>query len=98
MAVLPATGGKVWVGGSCGGLSLFDGHHFRIYGEKDGLINTCVYALAEDRNKVDALFSEVLVRILDEQELVAAGFNPSIFRNLNTPEEWRQAKRQFPHQ
>jgi molybdenum cofactor guanylyltransferase len=55
-------------------------------------------ALAEDRNKVDALFSEVLVRILDEQELVAAGFNPSIFRNLNTPEEWRQAKRQFPRE
>jgi signal transduction histidine kinase len=51
MAVLPATGGKLWVGGSCGGLSLFDGHRFRIYGEKDGLINTCVYALAEDRNK-----------------------------------------------
>jgi molybdopterin-guanine dinucleotide biosynthesis protein A len=49
-------------------------------------------ALAEGRNKVDALFSETPLRILDEQELVTAGFNLSIFRNLNTPEDWQQAK------
>ena len=52
-------------------------------------------ALAAGRNKVDALFSETPLRILDEQELVTAGFNPSIFRNLNTPEDWQQAKQQI---
>lgn len=52
-------------------------------------------ALAAGRNKVDALFSEAPVRIITEDELTAAGFNASIFRNLNTPEEWEQAKRQF---
>lgn len=44
-------------------------------------------ALAESRNKLDALFSEVPVRIISEEELKAAGFTPSIFRNLNTPED-----------
>src|ERR1700676_3862759 len=32
----------------CGGLSQFDGRSFRTYGEKDGLLNSCVWALAED--------------------------------------------------
>ena len=44
-------------------------------------------ALAESRNKLDALFSEVTVRIIPEDELTAAGFSPAIFRNLNTPED-----------
>jgi molybdopterin-guanine dinucleotide biosynthesis protein A len=56
---------------------------------------TAERALAEGRNKLDALFSEVPVRILGEEELLAAGFNPSIFGNLNTPDDWEQAKRQF---
>jgi molybdopterin-guanine dinucleotide biosynthesis protein A len=55
---------------------------------------TAECGLAEGRKKVDALFSEVPTRILDEQELVAAGFNPFIFRNLNTPGDWEQAKEQ----
>jgi len=52
-------------------------------------------ALAEGRNKVDALFAEVQVRIIAEAELSAAGFKASIFRNLNTREDWEQAKLQF---
>lgn len=48
-------------------------------------------ALAENRNKLDALFSEVAVRIIGEPELSAAGFDAKIFRNLNTPEDWQQA-------
>jgi molybdopterin-guanine dinucleotide biosynthesis protein A len=45
------------------------------------------HALAESRNKLDALFNEVEVRIIPEDELAAAGFSPAIFRNLNTPED-----------
>jgi molybdopterin-guanine dinucleotide biosynthesis protein A len=52
-------------------------------------------ALAAGRNKVDALFSGISVRIMDEQEILRAGFNTSMFRNLNTPEEWEAAKREF---
>ena len=42
-------------------------------------------ALSEARNKVDALFAEVPVHIITEEKLTAAGFSPTIFRNLNTP-------------
>ena len=42
-------------------------------------------ALAENRNKLDGLFSEVEVRIIREEELIEAGIPPAIFRNLNTP-------------
>jgi ligand-binding sensor domain-containing protein/signal transduction histidine kinase len=48
MAVLPAHDGRLWVGANCG-LAVFDGNHFRTFGEKDGLANTCVWSLAEDR-------------------------------------------------
>ena len=52
-------------------------------------------ALAENRNKLDALFSEVPVRIISEAELSAAGFDTRMFRNLNTPEDWQQAQHRF---
>jgi molybdenum cofactor guanylyltransferase len=52
-------------------------------------------ALSAAKNKVDALFSEVSLRVLGEDELASAGFHPSIFRNLNTPAEWEEAKREF---
>jgi hypothetical protein len=32
--------------------------------------------------------------VLDEGELSRAGFSPDIFRNLNTPEHWEEAKEQ----
>jgi signal transduction histidine kinase/ligand-binding sensor domain-containing protein len=49
MAVLQTQDGKLWLGGNCG-FTEFDGAHFKIYREKDGLLNTCVWSLAEDRN------------------------------------------------
>ena len=50
MAVLATHDGKVWVGGNCG-LSVFEAEHFKVYREKDGLLNSCVWALAEDQNR-----------------------------------------------
>ena len=52
-------------------------------------------ALAQGKNKIDALFQGVSVNIVSEKKLLAAGFSSAIFRNLNTPEEWESAKRQF---
>src|SRR6266853_1010378 len=46
----PAKDGKVWVGGNCG-LSVFEGERFKVYRERDGLLNSCVWALAEDQNR-----------------------------------------------
>jgi len=53
-------------------------------------------ALEAGRNKIDALFRSVRLRIIPEEELKGNGFSMSMFRNLNTPEEWGAAKREFP--
>lgn len=52
-------------------------------------------ALAEGRNRIDALFSGIEVCIISEQELAGRNFQVSIFRNLNTREEWQAAQREF---
>ena len=49
-------------------------------------------ALAQGKNKIDALFALVKTEIIDEDELTRAGFSPAMFRNLNTPEDWEFAQ------
>jgi molybdopterin-guanine dinucleotide biosynthesis protein A len=49
-------------------------------------------ALRQGKNKIDPLFSQVELRILEESELEKRGFPLGMFRNLNTPEELRQAQ------
>lgn len=49
MAVLSSHDGKLWIGCNCG-LSAYDGKKFTSYREKDGLLNSCVWSLAEDKN------------------------------------------------
>jgi len=48
-------------------------------------------ALHEGRYKIDALFDEARTQAIREDELEAAGFSPSVFRNLNTKEELESA-------
>jgi signal transduction histidine kinase len=50
MAVLASQNGRLWVGDNCG-LAEYSGAHFRIFAEKDGLANSCVWALAEDHER-----------------------------------------------
>ena len=38
------------MGNNCGGLSVFNGKRFKTYDEKDGLSNSCVWALAEGKS------------------------------------------------
>jgi molybdopterin-guanine dinucleotide biosynthesis protein A len=52
-------------------------------------------ALSHGKNKIDQLFSEVTLCVISGEEMTANGFDASIFRNLNTPEEWQAAKRNF---
>jgi molybdenum cofactor guanylyltransferase len=52
-------------------------------------------ALAEGRNKVDALFSANITRVVTKDEIVRAGFSPAMFRNLNTSEDLAQAKKEL---
>jgi molybdenum cofactor guanylyltransferase len=51
-------------------------------------------ALLGGRNRIDRLFDEVRIRAIEQEELEGAGFSPTIFRNLNTPEELKAEMRQ----
>jgi phospholipid/cholesterol/gamma-HCH transport system ATP-binding protein len=48
-------------------------------------------ALAAGRYKIDPLFATQRTLVIDEEELNSAGFSPTMFRNLNTPEELVEA-------
>lgn len=50
-------------------------------------------ALRSGRNRIDILFEEVPTRVIEAPELEAAGFSPTIFRNLNTPEDLAEERR-----
>lgn len=52
-------------------------------------------SLTKGRNKIDALFAGITVRVIDDQELLAEGFARSMFRNLNTPDDLQIARREF---
>jgi molybdenum cofactor guanylyltransferase len=52
-------------------------------------------ALAKGKNKIDALFAGIALRTISEEEMQANQFSAAMFRNLNTPEEWEQAKLEF---
>jgi molybdopterin-guanine dinucleotide biosynthesis protein A len=53
------------------------------------------HALRAGKNKIDALFPKISLRLVDDKELTDAGYSLTAFRNLNTTEEWEQAKREF---
>jgi molybdenum cofactor guanylyltransferase len=49
-------------------------------------------ALRGGKYKIDAAFSSISVRVIDEGELAAAGFSEQNFFNVNTPQDLRAAK------
>ncbi len=58
-------------------------------------LNSAEQALAKGQNKIDQLFRAVSLCTVSEKDMAANGFNSSIFRNLNTPEDWQQAVHDF---
>ena len=62
-----------------------------VYRREFGLV--AEQALRAGRNKIDTLFGRVAVRIIEEGELVRFAFPATMFDNLNTREEWEQARR-----
>ena len=50
-------------------------------------------ALWARQNRIDRLFDEIRIRVIEQDELESAGFSSAIFRNLNTPEELEAEKR-----
>lgn len=51
-------------------------------------------ALRAGRYKIDALFDDVNVQAIEENELTGAGFSSRIFRNLNTEDDLEAARRE----
>ena len=52
-------------------------------------------ALRERRYKIDALFSQLPTRIIEEAELRQLAFDPAMFENLNTRMEYERAKARY---
>lgn len=50
-------------------------------------------ALREGKNRIDSLFAKDTTCEIEENEFVRAGFSVTMFRNLNTPEEFEMATR-----
>jgi molybdopterin-guanine dinucleotide biosynthesis protein A len=50
-------------------------------------------SLRAGKNRIDRLFAEVQTRMIDQQELKRNGFSEEMFQNLNTPDEWQEARR-----
>jgi molybdopterin-guanine dinucleotide biosynthesis protein A len=44
-------------------------------------------ALRQGKNKIDPLFGQIELRVVEETEIEQQGFSSIMFRNLNTPEE-----------
>jgi molybdenum cofactor guanylyltransferase len=49
-------------------------------------------ALRAGRYKIDALFDQVRMQVIGEEELESAGFSSRMFDNVNTPEELAEAQ------
>jgi molybdenum cofactor guanylyltransferase len=52
-------------------------------------------ALSAGKNKIDASFAAVQLRVLEEAEILKAGFDAGMFDNLNTPEEAQNAAKRI---
>jgi molybdenum cofactor guanylyltransferase len=59
---------------------------------RGGFAAVAEQSLREGKNKIDSLFARVETCVIEEKELVRAGFSVEMFRNLNTPEEFEVAK------
>jgi molybdopterin-guanine dinucleotide biosynthesis protein A len=49
-------------------------------------------SLRDGKNKIDPLFEKVRTCVIEEGELVRAGFSVAMFQNLNTPDELEKAR------
>ncbi len=57
-----------------------------------GFVEVAEQSLRGGKNKIDSLFERVGTCVIEEDELVRAGFSAEMIRNLNTPEELEKAR------
>jgi molybdopterin-guanine dinucleotide biosynthesis protein A len=49
-------------------------------------------SLRHGRNKIDRLFTEVEIKVIEPEELAGKGFSEEMFRNVNTTQDWQEAR------
>jgi molybdenum cofactor guanylyltransferase len=49
-------------------------------------------SLRAGKNRIDSLFPEVKTRVIDREELKQNGFSEEMFRNVNTRQDWQEAR------
>jgi molybdopterin-guanine dinucleotide biosynthesis protein A len=59
-------------------------------------VGACEALLSAGKYKIGGLFAQVPTHVVSEEELHAAGFGSSIFRNVNTREDYEQLLKQYP--
>ena len=52
-------------------------------------------SLRAGKNKIDRLFAEVQTLVIEQEELERNGFTEEMFRNLNTEQDWQEAKQKL---
>jgi len=57
-----------------------------------GFVEVAEQSLRDGKNKIDLLFERVETCVIEEDELLDAGFSVEMFRNLNTPQELERAR------
>lgn len=57
---------------------------------RKAFIDIAKRSLEANRNRIDALFREVATQIIEEETILQNGFSPSLFRNVNTPQDWME--------
>jgi molybdopterin-guanine dinucleotide biosynthesis protein A len=57
-----------------------------------GFADVAEPALRAGKNKIDPLFGQVPLQVIEEAELQEHGFAPEVFRNVNTPEDLSAAR------
>ena len=55
-------------------------------------MDTAEQSLRAGRNKINALFTVVPIEVIEPEELEGNGFAEEMFRNLNTPGDWEDAR------
>jgi molybdenum cofactor guanylyltransferase len=55
-------------------------------------VATAEHALRRGENKIDPLFVKMETRIISSEEMSLMNFSQTMFRNLNTPEDWKKAE------
>jgi molybdenum cofactor guanylyltransferase len=55
-------------------------------------MDTAEQSLRAGRNKINALFTGVPIEVIEPEELEGNGFAKEMFRNLNTPADWEDAR------